>query len=103
MKHSKSMPVHRPQGSAIATTASFLFLRHECNWNLITEQESDDSGRDDYTFKELVSRTESRRRIADFRYSTTACASISTSISDEINRLTSTITVAGRISPKNSP
>ena len=35
--------------------------------------------------------------------STIASASISTSISGEMRRLTSTIVVAGRISPKNSP
>ena len=42
-------------------------------------------------------------RARDCGYSTTASASISTSISGEISLLTSTMLVAGRISPKNSP
>ena len=41
--------------------------------------------------------------ISFFVHSNTASASISTSISGEINLLTSTMLVAGRIAPKNSP
>ncbi len=41
--------------------------------------------------------------ISFFFHSITASASISTSISGEINLLTSTMLVAGRIAPKNSP
>src|SRR5262249_24552899 len=54
--------------SAFATRASSLFLRHECNWNIDNAETKTliGSARDDYTFEELVSRTESEIREEEF-------------------------------------